>query len=264
VLPSGGGGGAMGRPPPLGGGNVCGAGGVGLATTVANNGVINIDKASWRNQSTWSGTGIVNVLDGGTFQLTTNAIGNTTTINLNGNGWKNASCVEQGALHATGSSVNIGAKINVQSASTIKTAASSGIIYSGILSGSAPLTVSTLSATKPNGTTNFSNSTNTYNGTITVDCTSLAQNSGNSLQYAKIVLTNGGRIQSSSATQTIRSLESSDPNTSWQIGGSNTVTANAITSPDGTQNADFLVKTATNSSAAYAYQTISSTASWNP
>jgi len=50
-------------------------------------------------------------------------------------------------------------------------------------------------------------------------------------------------------------------NAVWQIGGSNTVTANAITSPDGTQNADFLVKTATNSSAAYAYQTISSTAS---
>jgi hypothetical protein len=50
-------------------------------------------------------------------------------------------------------------------------------------------------------------------------------------------------------------------NAVWLIGPSNTVTANAITSPDGTQNADFLVKTATNSAAAYVYQVTASTAS---
>jgi hypothetical protein len=212
----------------------CGVGGLGLATTVTNNGVINLDKTQWRNQSTWSGTGTVNVKDGATFQLSTNVIGNTTRINLNGNGWKNASCVEQGALHAIGVSATIAARINVQSASTIKTAVGSSVTYSGILSGSAPLTVTTLSATKPNGTTGFTNTANTYNGTITADGTTLTQANGTSLQYAKIVLTNGSRI-SSPATQTIGSLSSSDPTTSWLIGGSNNVFIknNGITQFDG-------------------------------
>jgi hypothetical protein len=49
-------------------------------------------------------------------------------------------------------------------------------------------------------------------------------------------------------------------NASWTKGGSNSVTANAIISPDGTQNADFLVSTATNTAAKYAYQVITSTA----
>jgi hypothetical protein len=49
-------------------------------------------------------------------------------------------------------------------------------------------------------------------------------------------------------------------NAAWTKGGSNSVTANAIISPDGTQNADFLVSTATNTAAKYAYQVIASTA----
>jgi hypothetical protein len=133
-----------------------------------------------------------------------------------------------------GSCATIAARINVQTASTIKTAVGSSVTYSGILSGSAPLTVTTLSATKPNGTTGFTNTANTYNGTITVDGTTLTQSSGTSLQYAKIVLTNGSRI-SSPATQTIGSLSSSDPTTSWLIGGTNNVFIknNGITQFDG-------------------------------
>ena len=49
-------------------------------------------------------------------------------------------------------------------------------------------------------------------------------------------------------------------NAAWTKGGSNSVTANAIISPDGTQNADFLVSTATNTAAKYAYQVTASTA----
>lgn len=209
----------------------CGAGGLGLATTVANNGVINIDKAQWRNQSTWSGTGTVNVKNGGTFQTTTNAIGSTTTININGCGWKNASCIEQGAIHCTGATATIGAKINVQTAACIKEAVSCNTTFSGLLTGSAPLTVGTL-GTPVNGITHFSNTANTYNGTITVDGTTLNASYNNSLQYAKIVLTNGGRIgTNANSGQTIRSLESSDPTTYWQSGDpvNNTIANNGIT-----------------------------------
>jgi hypothetical protein len=197
----------------------CGKGGVGLATTVVNNGIINIDKASWRNQSTWSGTGTVNVKTGGTFQLSSNPISNTTRINLNGNGWKDANCVEQGALHAITSGSTIGARINVQSASTIKTASGvNGVILSGLVTGSAPLTVTTLGTTLTTSFT-FSNTANTYNGTITVDRTILPQSDGASLRYANMVLVNGGRIHSS-ASQLIGSLSSSDPTTAWALFGS--------------------------------------------
>jgi hypothetical protein len=213
----------------------CGVGGVGRATTVNNNGVINLDKTSWGFSSTWAGTGFVNVKSGATFQLAGNSVNNVTRVNLNGNGWRDAGCVEQGALHATVSGVSQNMRINVQSASTIKTANNVGVTYTGVLTGSAPLTVTTLSATKPNGNTAFTNTANTYNGTITVDGTVLVQDNTTSLQYAKIVLTNGSRIQSSNASQTIGSLASSDPTTSWQIGGSNNVFIknNGITQFDG-------------------------------
>ena len=49
-------------------------------------------------------------------------------------------------------------------------------------------------------------------------------------------------------------------NAAWTKGSSNSVTANAIISPDGTQNADFLFSTVSNSSAKYAYQVTASTA----
>jgi hypothetical protein len=177
----------------------------------------------------------VNVKSGATFQLAGNSVNNVTRVNLNGNGWKDANCIEQGALHATVSGVSQNMRINVQSASTIKTANNVGVTYTGVLTGSAPLTVTTLSTTKPNGTTSFTNTANTYNGTITVDATVLAQNSGNSLQYAKIVLANGGRIQTSTTSQTIGSLASADPTTLWQIAGDTNVFIknNGITQFDG-------------------------------
>jgi hypothetical protein len=69
---------------------------------------------------------------------------------------------------------------------------------------------------------------------MTVDGTTLLQANGTSLQYANIVLTNGSRI-SSSGSQTIGSLSSSDPTTSWLIGGTNNVFIknNGITQFDG-------------------------------
>jgi hypothetical protein len=48
--------------------------------------------------------------------------------------------------------------------------------------------------------------------------------------------------------------------TAWVKSASNSITANAIISPDGTQNADFIVSTASNTAAKYAYQVIASTA----
>jgi hypothetical protein len=213
----------------------CGVGGLGLANTVTNNGIINLDKTQWRNQSTWSGTGTVNVKSGATLQLSSSAIGATTRVNINGNGWRNASCVEQGALHGVTAGTSHGMRINVQSASTIKTASgASNVGLTGVLTGSAPLTVTTLGTALANGFY-FTNTANTYNGTMTVDRIILNAQYGTSLQFAKIVLVNGGRL-SSPLTQTIGSLASSDPTTSWLIGGSNNVFIknNGITQFDGT------------------------------
>jgi hypothetical protein len=200
----------------------CGVGGVGRATTVNNNGVINLDKTSWGFSSTWAGTGFVNVKSGATFQLAGNGVNNVTRVNLNGNGWKDANCVEQGALHATVGNVNQNMRINVQSASTIKTAiGAGGVGLTGLITGSAPLTVTTL-GTALGGTYNITNTANTYNGTLTFDRVITTADYGTSMQFANVVLTNGARL-SSNATQTIGSLASADPTTAWQIGGSNNV-----------------------------------------
>jgi len=214
---------------------VCGQGGLGLANTVANNGVINLDKVMWRNQSTWSGTGTVNVLSGATFQLSNIAIGSTTTLNLNGNGWKDATCLELGSLYATVGGVSIAMKINIQSATTIKTASGlAAVNLTNIISGTAPLTVTTTGSTL-GGTFNFTNTANTYSGTLTLDKVITSADYGTSLQYANIVLVNGGRL-SSSVSQTIGSLSSSDATSIWQIGGNNNVyiKSNGITQFDGT------------------------------
>jgi hypothetical protein len=113
-------------------------------------------------------------------------------------------------------------RVNVQSASTIKAASGiSAANITGILSGSAPLT-STSFNTGIGGGINFTNTANTYNGTLTIDSYVLDANYGTSLQYANIVLVNGGRL-SSSVSQTIGSLSSSDPTTLWQIGSTNNV-----------------------------------------
>jgi hypothetical protein len=211
----------------------CGAGGLGLATTVVNNGVINIDDAMWRNQSTWSGTGTVNVLDGGTFQLVGNAIGSTTRININGCGWCNASGVQVGAINATTTGFTYQARIHVQSAACIKTNQNVNMEFAGLLTGSAPLTVSNLGTPKPNGIVAFTNTANPYFGTMTVDGTTISQSTGNSLQYAKIVLANGGRIGTNvNSSQVIGSLASADPTTYWSNGDFtvNTIKSNGVSS----------------------------------
>ena len=209
----------------------CGVGGLGLATTVANNGIINIDDTIWRNQSTWSGTGVVNVKDGGTFQTTTNAIGSTTRININGCGWCNASGIKVGAINMTGAVATIGARVHVQTAACIKNNTNCNTDFTGLLTGSAPLTVGTL-GTPVNGITHFSNTANTYFGTITVDGTTVNASYNNSLQYASIVLVNGGRLGTNANTgQVIKSLASSDSTTYWQSGDpvNNTIKENGIT-----------------------------------
>jgi hypothetical protein len=215
--------------------NVIGCGdcgkGIGLSTTVGNNGTINIDKALWRNGSTWSGTGVVNVKAGATFQLGAVTIGATTTVNLNGCGWKNASCVEQGALNC-GSNMSYAFRLNIQSESCLKILSNS-MQLTGVMTGSAPLNISSFNSPKPAGSVAFTNTANTYFGTINVDGVTLDQQNGNSLQFAKINLKNSGRI-SSPNSQTIGSL-SGDATSSWQIGGSNNVFIknNGITQFDG-------------------------------
>jgi hypothetical protein len=192
----------------------CGVGGLGLATTVVNNGTINLDKTSWRNQSTWSGTGTVNVKAGATFQLAGSPISSTTNVNINGCGWCDATGANVGALHSISTGITYAMRINVQSASCIKLAAGASPTFGGLLVGNAALNVSSLSATKPSGVTHFTNTANPYNGTMTVDGSSLNASYGTSLQYAKIVLANGGRL-SSSASQTVGSLASTDATTYW-------------------------------------------------
>jgi hypothetical protein len=191
----------------------CGVGGINYASTVANNGVINIDDAAWAAQSTWSGAGTVNVKDGGTLVTNAAASGSTNTININGCGWCGSTGATLGAINVA-STGTFTAKIKVQTASCIKANTNQSTTFSGVLSGGAPLNVSSLAATKPNAIQHFTNTANTYYGTMTVDGTTINASHGTSLQYAKIVLANGGRL-GSSASQTIGSLASTDPTTYW-------------------------------------------------
>jgi hypothetical protein len=123
-------------------------------------------------------------------------------------------------------------RIHVQTASCIKSATNVNSTFAGLLTGSAPLTIGSLAATKPNGILHFSNTANTYFGTMTVDNTNISQSYGTSLQYAKIVLANGGRIgTNANSSQTIGSLASTDPTTYWQSGDpvNNIIAANGVT-----------------------------------
>lgn len=192
---------------------VCGAGSLMLATSVVNNGVINIDDCMWRNQSTWSGTGTVNVRDGGTFQMAGSAINATTRININGCGWCNSAGVQVGAINAVSATFTHQARIHVETAACIKSNLNCNTDFAGLLTGNAALTIGTL-GTPVNGIVHFSNVNNTYHGVITVDGTTLNASYGNSLQYAKIVLANGGRL-GTNIGQTIGSLASSDITTYW-------------------------------------------------
>lgn len=210
----------------------CGVGSLGLATTVANNGTINLDKVRWRNQSTWSGSGPVNVLDGATFQFTTNAIPATTTFNINGNGWKDSSCVGQGALEFT-ASLAIGATVNVQTAATVKITGNITAQLNGKLTGSAPLRITNgLTGATPVGSVNVTSNTSTYSGTVTASNVNLRPSSNGLATAFRIVLENGAsfRTQASGTAQNIKSIESLDPTTDWTGDNvTNTLSANGIT-----------------------------------
>jgi hypothetical protein len=205
---------------------ICGQGNM-LANTVNNNGgVINIKDAVWRNQSTWTGGGgsTVNVLDGGTFRLTTVGIPNT-QINLNGCGWCDASGNQVGALEFTSTNFALGATVAVKSPSCIKTVSGSGV--NGVLSGSQPLRVFPPTiGTLPTQNITFGSASNTYHGELTIDNTTLILAS-QSLQYADIILERAARI---SGTGTIGSLSSDDQSTYWvQASGNSFIKSNGET-----------------------------------
>jgi hypothetical protein len=209
----------------------CGVGGINYSSTVANTGVINIDDAAWKPVTSWTGTGTINVKDGGTLSTSATSQGGTNRVNINGCGWCDASGVQIGAINVA-STGTFTARVNVQTPSCIKANFNQNTEFSGLLTGSAALTVSSLYATKPNAIQSFTNTGNTYSGTMTVDGTSISQSTGNSLQYAKIVLANGGRIGTNvNSSQVIGSLASTDPTTYWASGDFtvNTIKANGIT-----------------------------------
>jgi hypothetical protein len=210
----------------------CGSG-FGLAAAVANNGTINIDGAVWANRNVWTGTGTVNVKDGGTFQLTSYVIPSTTRVNINGCGWCDSTGTQIGAIQVAGNGVTHSMRIHVETAACIKSNTNNNNTFAGLLTGSAPLTIGSLAATKPNGIVHFSNTANSYFGTMTVDGTTINASYGNSLQYAKIVLANGGRIgTNANSGQVIGSLASTDSTTYWQSGdpSNNTIAKNGVTS----------------------------------
>ena len=213
----------------------CGLGGLNLATTVTNNGIINLDKTQWRNFSTWSGTGTVNVKDGATFQISTITISATTRVNINGCGWKNASCIEQGAIQAV-ANLDQAFRVNVQSASCIKVNPGVTLGLNGTLTGFAPLKLtnglSNTGTAAPSGTVNIFSNTNTYSGTITASNINLRPSTNGVATAFRIVLENGASFRTSTSgnLQNLKSIESLDPNTDWTGDNvTNTLSANGIT-----------------------------------
>ena len=211
--------------------NICGQGNLGNNGTYTNNGVTNVQDCTWSLGTGLAGSGVINIIDSGTFHNNSiQAIGSSNTFNINGCGRCNPAGVRQGAL-SINAVTTFAPKINVQSAACIKTHNNANVTFSGLLTGFAPLTVGNL-GTPVNGISQFTNTGNTYSGTMTVDGTTINASYGNSLQYAKIVLVNGGRIGTNSNTsQVIGSLASNDPTTYWQSGDpvNNTIANNGIT-----------------------------------
>ena len=196
----------------LKGSGVCGTGGLLRSTTVTNNGTINLDKVNWANQSTWGGTGTVNVADGATVTGVTSVPSATNTFNINGCGWCDSTGAQIGAIYMTVGPSAWGSPINLQSASCIKSAPNITTTFNGALSGSAPLSLGVNGTPASNTSTimQMAGTGSTYSGTITVDRLNF-QPQGTSLQNAAVVLTGGSCITFSSAT--IGSLSSSDPTT---------------------------------------------------
>jgi hypothetical protein len=211
--------------------NICGQGNLGNNGTYTNNGVTNVQDCTWSLGTGLAGSGVINIIESGTFHNNSiQAIGSSNTFNINGCGRCNPAGVRQGAL-SINAVTTFAPKINVQSAACIKTHNNANVTFSGLLTGSAPLTVGNL-GTPVNGVSAFTNTGNTYSGTMTVDGTTIGQSTGNSLQYAKIVLANGGRISSNNSTsQSIASLASNDSTTYWASGDfcNHYIKANGVT-----------------------------------
>jgi hypothetical protein len=211
--------------------NICGQGILGNNGNYTNGGVTNVDDCMWALGTSLAGTGTINILDGGTFF--NNGIQNVTSsnkFNINGCGWCNTGGVKQGAI-SINANTNFNPPINVQSSAYIKVHTNANATFAGVLSGSAPLNVGTL-GTPVNGIHQYTNTGNTYSGTMTVDGTTINASTGNSLQFAKIVLVNGGRIgTNANSGQVIGSLASTDSTTYWQSGDpvNNTIANNGIT-----------------------------------
>lgn len=207
--------------------DVCGQGVIQNFGYLTNNGTINIDDAIFSTSNTGiSGTGVINVLDGGTLQTNNLPVNNSQTVNINGCGWCNASGQKVGAIAFTASNYAMAATVNVQTASCINLQAGiSGIALNGILKGSAPLLVSSAGAT-PTQTITFGSASNTYNGELTVSNATLILAS-TSLQYARVVLERAARI---SGTGIIGSLASDDQTTYWvQASGNSFIKSNGDT-----------------------------------
>jgi hypothetical protein len=218
----------------------CGACGVGYAQSanVTNNELIILDKVIWKNRGTWNAsTGTVNVLSGSTYDIHSSATipPATQRFNINGCGWKNSSCGEEGAIRSL-VSVDVGFRVNVQSASCIKVGTGITLGLNGTLTGSAPLRLtnglSNTGTAAPAGTINMFNNSNTYTGTITASNINLRPSSNSIANAFRIVLENGASLRTSTSgtAQNLKSIESLDPNTDWT--GDNvtqTLSANGIT-----------------------------------
>lgn len=174
------------------GSNECGKGMMQVNGWTANNGTINIDDAIFRTtQYGISGTGTINVADGGTLANAGQPVANTQTVNLNGCGWCESTGEKIGALSLSGYNVAYAAKTNIQSPSCIYSAPGDLINFTGLLTGSEPLTIGAAGSAARAGAINFQNQANTYSGVMTVDASTLyGQGSANSLQFATINLIN--------------------------------------------------------------------------
>jgi hypothetical protein len=178
---------------------VCGQGILGNNGNYNNStGVTNVDDCMWALGTSMSGSGIINILDGGTFfNNSIQTVSGSNKFNINGCGWCNAAGVKQGAISINANTTFTQA-INVQSSACIKTHTNSNAIFSGLITGSAPLTVGNL-GTPVNGNSQFTNNGNTYSGTIKVDGTRLSL-SVTAMQYATVNPVNGGYVSLNSAT----------------------------------------------------------------
>lgn len=201
--------------------NVCGQGM--MQVTAMNNAAdVVIDDAILRATSSWAGNGRTLVKDGGTFDVNNLSIGSSTQVfTINGCGWCSGTGALLGAIRFGTVAANFSSQINVATASCITSAGTATATLAGPIIGGADLTFSCdVKSPVASGLFAITNNPNTFYGNIIVDGTTV-RNSVSSTQYAKIILKNGGRLLLDGNTSTtIRSIESTDQTTYWNIGGS--------------------------------------------